>query len=210
MSAKEGQASARERLLDAADELFYNEGVHTVGIDRVIEHAGVAKASLYTLFGSKDGLIHGYLERRHEARRGRIEEAFASCDTPRERLLAVFDVLADLLSRPNCRGCAFINAGAESLIGSATEQATRDYRAWVVELLTDQAQAAGAADPEALAAQLILLYDGAAVGVRMDGPSTAPAAARQAAELLIDAATKLPRRARGDRQPRSREKPPSG
>jgi len=105
-------------------------------------------------------------------------------------------VLDGRLSRVESRGCAFINASAESSIGSATEQATSEYRAWVVELFTDQAQAVGAADPEALAAQLILLYDGAAVGTRMDGPSTAPGAARQATELLVDAATQRPRRAR--------------
>jgi AcrR family transcriptional regulator len=196
MSAKGDLPSARERLLAAADELFYNEGVHTVGIDRVIGRAGVAKASLYAVFGSKDELIRSYLERRHHARRARIEQAFAVHDTPRARLLAIFDVLAELFARPDCRGCAFINAGAESPIGSATEQATREYRAWVVELFSDQARAASAADPEALAAQLILLYDGAAVGVRMDGPSNAPSAARQAAELLVDAATNRARRAR--------------
>ena len=183
----------RERLLAAAGELFYNEGVHTVGIDRVIEHAGVSKASLYALFGSKDELIGAYLERRHEARRLRFEQAFAGYDTPRERLLAVFE---DLLSLPDCRGCAFINASAESPIGGATEQATRKYRAWLVELFVDQAQAAGAADPQALAAQLVLLYDGAAVGTRMDGPSPAREAARQAAELLVDAATNRSRHAK--------------
>jgi AcrR family transcriptional regulator len=196
MAAKGDLPSARERLLAAADELFYNEGVHTVGIDRVIGRAGVAKASLYAVFGSKDELIRSYLERRHEARRARIEQAFAGHDTARARLLAIFDVLAELFARPDRRGCAFINAGAESSSGSATEQATREYRAWVVELFSDQARAAGAADPGALAAQLVLLYDGAAVGVRMDGPSTVPAAARQAAELLVDAATTRERRAR--------------
>jgi AcrR family transcriptional regulator len=60
-----GRPSARERLLAAANELFYNEGVHTVGIDRIIEHAGVAKASLYNTFGSKDELVRAYLETRH-------------------------------------------------------------------------------------------------------------------------------------------------
>jgi len=74
--------SVRERLLAAADELFYNEGVHTVGIDRVIEHAGVSKASLYALFGSKDELIRAYLDRRHEARRRRIEQAVARLQHP--------------------------------------------------------------------------------------------------------------------------------
>jgi AcrR family transcriptional regulator len=185
----------RERLLAAADELFYHEGIHTVGIDRVIERAGVAKASLYATFGSKDELIRAYLERRHEALRLLIEQAFAHCDTPRERLLAVFDVVAGVFSQPNCRGCPFINAGAESTMGSATEEATQSYRAWLIAVLTEQATAAGAADPAALAIQLTVIYDGAAVGVRMDVPSTAPAAARQAAQLLIDAATKRPQRA---------------
>jgi AcrR family transcriptional regulator len=153
----------------------------------------VPKASLYAIFGSKDELIRAYLERRHEARRERIEQAFAGRDTPLERLLAVFD---DLFSLPDCRGCAFINASAEPPIGGATEQATQEYRAWLVELFRDQAEAAGAANPEALAAQLILLYDGAAVGTRMDGPSAARPAARQPAEVLVDAATKRPRLAR--------------
>lgn len=193
MAAREDQSAVRERLLAAADELFYNEGVHTVGINRVIEHAGVAKASLYALFGSKDGLIRAYLERRHEARRRRFEQALAGRDTPRERLLAVFD---DLLSLPDCNGCAFINASAEGPLGSATEQATQNYRAWLLELFRSEAQAAGAADPEGLAAQLVLLYDGAAVGTRMDGPTAARAAARQAAELLVDAATYRGRLAR--------------
>ena len=58
--------SARGRLLDAANQLFYEEGVHTVGVDRVVERAGVAKATLYTLFGSKDGLVRAYLEARDE------------------------------------------------------------------------------------------------------------------------------------------------
>ena len=68
---------ARERLLGAANELFYAEGVHTVGIDRVIDHAGVAKATLYSVFGSKDELIRAYLDRRHQGWHERIEEKLA-------------------------------------------------------------------------------------------------------------------------------------
>ena len=103
------QLSPRERLLQAADELFYCEGVNTVGIDRVIAHAGVAKASLYTNFGSKDELIRAYLERRHASRREQIEQAIAVCESPRDKILAVFDLLGDL------RGCPSIKAGAEAL-----------------------------------------------------------------------------------------------
>src|SRR3712207_1353891 len=106
--------SARERLLAAADELFYAEGVHTVGIDRVIERAGVAKASLYSSFGSKDGLIRAYLEARHERRRERILAGLERFESPRDRLLGVFDVLAEVASSSGFRGCAFYNASAES------------------------------------------------------------------------------------------------
>src|ERR1700679_96530 len=86
MAVKEAaRPSARERLLAAANELFYNEGVHTVGIDRIIEQAGVAKASLYNTFGSKDELVRAYLETRHASVTQRITRAVERYDTPRER-----------------------------------------------------------------------------------------------------------------------------
>src|ERR1700692_1594428 len=92
--------SARERLLAAADELFYEEGVHTVGIDRIIERAGVAKASLYNTFASKDELIRAYLEGRYVARQERLTRFIARYDTPRERLLGVFDALGSFAAEP--------------------------------------------------------------------------------------------------------------
>src|SRR3569833_4167950 len=82
--------SARERLLEAAEELFYGEGINTVGIDRIIERAGVAKASLYDCFGSKEELIRSYLSARHESRQKRITEGLKRFATPREKLLGVF------------------------------------------------------------------------------------------------------------------------
>ena len=82
------QLSARERLLAAANELFYGEGVNTVGIDRIIERAGVAKASLYNVFGSKDELIRAYLNARHEARKERVTLRLARIESPREKILA--------------------------------------------------------------------------------------------------------------------------
>jgi AcrR family transcriptional regulator len=82
---------ARERLLTAADELFYREGVQTVGIDRIISRAGVAKASLYSNFGSKEELVRAYLESRHARTTERTSRALTQFRTPRERLLGVFD-----------------------------------------------------------------------------------------------------------------------
>src|SRR5262245_3583156 len=110
------RGSARERLLAAADELCYAEAVHTVGLDRVLERAGVAKASLYNTFGSKDELVRAYLQERHLVRRARIEARLAECATPREKILAIYDVLGEIFTEAApYRGCAFLNASAEVL-----------------------------------------------------------------------------------------------
>jgi AcrR family transcriptional regulator len=181
--------SARERLLDAADELFYEEGIHIVGIDRVIEKAGVAKASLYSTFGSKDELVRAYLTRRYEQRRARITEWVARYDTPRDQLLGVFDALGESIAQPGYHGCAFANATAESSRGSVAEQVTQAYRGWTRALFTDLARAAGAADPATLGAQLHLLYDGVNWAARIDRDLEAAGRAKAAAAILLDAAT---------------------
>jgi AcrR family transcriptional regulator len=180
--------SARERLLAAADELFYDEGVRTVGIDRVIEQAGVAKASLYNTFGSKDELIRAYLEGRHARTAERITGFIARFDTPRERLLAVFEAQGELFAQPGFHGCAFVSASAESRSGDVVEQAADAYRGWVRALLTELAERAGVPEPTALARQLHLLYDGAGLSARMDHDPTTAVASRAAAAALLDAA----------------------
>src|SRR5215472_15248662 len=115
MSAKTAAVpSARERLLAAANELFYDEGVHTVGIDRVIERAGVAKASLYNTFGSKDVLVAAYLNGRHESVAARVGAALAGVEEPREKILAIFDAQREGASQRGYYGCAFASASAES------------------------------------------------------------------------------------------------
>src|SRR6202020_3565842 len=141
--------SARERLLKAANELFYAEGVHTVGIDRVIERAGVAKASLYNTFGRKDELVRAYLEARHAQTSERITRYLERYSTPRERLLGVFEAQGELFAAPGFRGCAFVSASAESP-GELVEQAASDYRGWVRTLLVDLAGEAGVTAPERL------------------------------------------------------------
>ena len=182
--------SARERLLASAQELFYKEGINTVGIDRVIEHAGVAKASLYDCFGSKEGLIRAYLTERHEAREKRLQEKLAQYDNPRDRLLGVFDLMADLAVESNFGGCAFIRASAEARPGSSVKGVCDESRSWIRTLFTDLARQAGAAHPERVAAQLVLLYDGASVSAHMDRDATAAASARAAAALMLDAAVR--------------------
>lgn len=186
-SADDGRGSARERLLAAAGDLFYREGVHTVGIDRIIEQAGVAKASLYNTFGSKDELVRAYLETRHASNTGTVLRAVERHDDPRQRLLAVFDAQREMFSRPGFNGCAFASATSETHTGTVG-RAAAEYRAWFRRLFTELAAAAGAADPDALARQLHQLWDGASQSARMDGDPAAADVARAAAEALLDAA----------------------
>lgn len=183
------RASARERLLTAATELFYREGVRSVGIDRVIEHAGVAKGSLYNTFGSKEELIRAYLEGRHTRTRERMaRELAARFRTPRERLVGVFEVQGMTFTEPDFRGCAFVGASAQSERGGAVEQVSDEYRTWVRSLFLDLAYAAEAPDPETLARQLVLLYDGAGISAWMDHDPDAAKAAAAVAATLVDAA----------------------
>ena len=188
-----GRAPARERLLAAASDLFYEEGVHTVGVDRIVERARVAKATLYTVFGGKDGLVRAYLQARHDRTRERMtRELAARFGTPRERLLGVFEVQGLSFTEPGFRGCAFVSANAEASPGSSIEEVTEDYRTWVRSLFLDLAKQAGAADPEHLARQLVLLYDGAGISAWMDHDASTAQAARTIAAALVDAAIPAP------------------
>jgi AcrR family transcriptional regulator len=194
----EQRSSARERLLAAANELFYAEGVQTVGIDRIIERAGVAKASLYNLFGSKEGLVAAYLASRHDRTTGGLTEAIESVDEPRQKILAVFEYQARQYQRPDFNGCAFIAASTEAPAHGLVEQAADQFRAWIRAMFTDLAEQVGAPDPVSFGRQLHLIYDGAGLAGRMDhhDPGIAPAA-RQAVEALL--ATAL---TRGSRTPK--------
>jgi AcrR family transcriptional regulator len=188
--------SARERLLAAADRLFYEEGVNTVGIDRVIEEAAVAKATLYSSFGSKEGLIVAYLRGRLERRQNRTMHALETIHAPRQRILTVFDVLDSFIREPEFNGCAFMNASAEAHAGSAVQQAAQESRAWTRSLFTELAQSLGVVDPERLAHQLVLLYDGALVSSRLDFDLDAAITAKTTAATLVDAAKRRPRSTR--------------
>jgi AcrR family transcriptional regulator len=181
-------ASARERLLASADALFYAEGVQSVGIDRVIEHAGVAKASLYNLFGSKEGLVQAYLEARHDGTTSLITSAIDLHRNPRRRILAVFEAQAQVFAQPGFRGCAFVAAFAEAPLGGQVEQAALEYRTWMRALFVDLAEQAQAADPLELARQLQIIYDGGMLAAWMDHDPPIASSSRAAAEALVNAA----------------------
>jgi AcrR family transcriptional regulator len=194
MTRVSGEArSARERLLAAADELFYREGIHSVGIDRIIEKAGVAKASLYKSFRSKDDLVAAYLDSRRRRVTDRVEAAVAEHTDPREKILAVFDSQLEAAGRPGFNGCAFANATAESHT-TTVDEATANYRQWFLDLFTGLAREAGAPDPASLGRQLRLLYDGVTHSARIDRDAQAVAQGREVAALLLDSALSKRRR----------------
>jgi AcrR family transcriptional regulator len=185
----EHRSSARERLLDAANDLFYAEGVQTVGIDRIIERAGVAKASLYNLFGSKEELVAAYLASRHDRTTSRLTEAVEKVDDPRRKILAVFDTQALQYQQSDFHGCAFIAASTEAPSGGLVEQAADQFRTWIRAMFTDLAEQAGAPDPVSLGRQLHFIYDGAGLAGRMDHHDLGIApAVRDAVQALLDAA----------------------
>ncbi len=188
VAARDAKPGARERLLDTASRLFYAEGVHTVGIDRIIDEAGVAKASLYKTFGSKDALIQAYLQRRRDGVTQRITERVGQADDPREKILAVFDAQGAMFAEPGYRGCAFVAATAEASPGGAITEAAKAFRAWTRAMFVDLATAVGAPDPQTLGRRLHLLYDGANLSARLDRDPAIAADARAAADLLITAA----------------------
>jgi AcrR family transcriptional regulator len=189
--AGQPRRSARERLLAAADELFYEHGIHTVGIDRIIEHADVAKASLYDCFGSKEELIASYLRHRQEARRERVEKRLARFQDPREKILSVFDLLGELVSEPTFSGCAFVRASTEAMAVPKVKTVCEESRAWMSGLFTSLAREAGLDDPQGLGKQLVLLYDGASIAAHVDRNRDAPNEARAlAAKLLSPTQTK--------------------
>jgi AcrR family transcriptional regulator len=179
----------RERLLDAADELFYEEGICSVGVDRILKRADVARASLYTAYGSKEELVRAYLQRRSDEWQETVRDVLpARWDNARDQILGIFELLTDWFGTPGYRGCPFINASAEVATVAAVQEVRDAHRAWVRELFAELGREAGGQDPESLSAQLVLLYDGAMVGAQLDRGPAAGNAARAAAQALVDLA----------------------
>jgi AcrR family transcriptional regulator len=183
----EKKPSPRQKLLAAADELFYNEGIHAVGIDRVIERAGVARGSLYYNFSGKDDLIKEYLLGRHARWTGRVEERVAKANGPAEKILAVFDALGALFAEPSYRGCAFVNAIAEAKVDGPETHAAAHFRSWLHALFGDLTAELPVENPLELADQLVILYDGAVAGAQMDSSPKAAATAKTLASMIIGA-----------------------
>jgi AcrR family transcriptional regulator len=177
--------SARERLLGAATELFYNEGIHSVGVDRIIEEAGVTRATMYKQFAGKEGLVLAYLEGEDEGLRALFAQASQASDDPEVLLDLVVDGIEHDIRERHTRGCPFINAAAEYPDQGPVRDLIADHREWFRGTLRQLAEGAGLRDPEGVAASLVLLRDAALVGGYLDGQDrVGPAFARTARELI--------------------------
>jgi AcrR family transcriptional regulator len=182
------QRSARDRLLDTASELFYRDGYHAVGIDAIVERSGVAKMTLYRHFPSKDDLIAAYLERANAEFWAWLDDEIAAVADPKARLMAAFEATAKLATSARCLGCTFQAAAAEfPELEHKGHQVAADHKRRVLGRLESLARDASLDEPGVLAAQLLLLMDGAWVAARMFGPENHAAALTGAARALIEA-----------------------
>jgi AcrR family transcriptional regulator len=195
-------SAARERILQTAEQLFYRDGYRAVGVDTIVDEAGVAKMTLYRHFPSKDDLIAAYLDRTDRRLLEWIDELIAPHPDPRAALEAVFDGVAKLASSPECLGCAFVGAAAE--FGDREHpghRAAATHKRAVLARFRELARAAGARNPRALAEELLLVMDGAWSAARVFGPGNHGRRAAAAARTLIASQLESTGRDRSTRRP---------
>ena len=189
--------TARERLIQVASRLFYAEGIHAVGIDRVIAEAGVAKATLYAHFACKEDLVAQYLERQSAWWAAAVEQRVADLGgAPPSGILAAFDVLAERVADPGYRGCPFINAAAEFPRPGPVQEQVGHHRKRVRDTFSKSIGALGEAPW--LVDVLVALYDGAMASAYLDSDQGVVEPARRGAEVLLRAGSAA-RKPRSDR-----------
>ena len=155
-------SEARDRLLSAASRLFYTEGLHSVGVDRVIAEAQVTRATLYRHFRSKDELVVAYLTQADEAIRARLEAARAEVTDPDDLIRTVGRSIADDIRREGFRGCAFLNAAAEYPDPAhVVHQAVLEHREWFLTTVTELFAETGKPDSDLAGRHFVMLRDGA-------------------------------------------------
>ena len=176
----------RERLLRTATQLFYREGIHAVGVDRILAEAQVTRATMYRHFKGKEDLVEAYLALEDATIRDYFAEAAANAGPDTDVLELVIEGIGEDIARYHTRGCPFINAAAEYPDpDSRIRRLIAKHRSWFRDAL-EQA-AAGREQPADIASSLVLLRDAALVGGYLDGIDTARPAfirsARQAAGI---------------------------
>ena len=184
--------TARDRLLDAAEDLFFSDGIAITGVDAVAASAGVAIATLYAHFGSKDGLLAAVLERRLAAWTECWEAAVAAADSPADRLLAVFDAITDFRSTAGeTQWCCFLATASErSRAGTMHDPVLTLVDRDTTELhdrLVRLAEEARLDDPAAIAGHLALVYNGVLASLLRGVPADPVARGRRIASAVVAA-----------------------
>jgi len=172
-----------QRLLDTASNLFAAQGIRAVGIDTILREAGVAKASLYSSYGSKDALVIAYLNELDQADRNRWESKTAGIDDPVEKLLSFFDLAAAAARKRQFRGCLYANAATE--FPGDTLDPVRAHRSWMRRLLSELLRDAEVPDAAAVAQRIQLIYDGALTASKLERSVAPITLARQMALELV-------------------------
>jgi AcrR family transcriptional regulator len=180
-------SSAAQRILDAAERLFYSRGVQAVGIDMIVAEAGVGLKTLYAHFGSKDRLVEAYLRRRSQRWLDRLQIRMAQLHG-HDRVLVIFDALNEWFAAPDFSGCAFINAVGELHANPVARAIARKHKQAVRALLRHGTRDAAVTDPDTFADQLMLLVEGATVTAYVEGDKLAAIRARATAAALLHCA----------------------
>ena len=187
MSERELPDSGRERVRQAAYELFSRDGVRAVGVDAVIARAGTAKMTLYRNFPSKNDLILDFLRRREQrwTREWLMAESRRRGETARDQLLAIFDVFAEWFAHPEFEGCSFLTAMIEvSDRDHPVHQAAVGHLANIRGYIESIAAEAGIQDTDSFARKWHILMKGSIMAAH-EGDTAAAARAREVAELLL-------------------------
>ena len=185
------RTTARDRLLKAASELFYNEGIVATGIDAITARAGVAKMSLYNNFASKADLVQAYVQSRHEEWQGIYRARLRTAVTPQDHILAVFDSYLDHAAfdyQKGFRGCGLYNAAAELPMGDPGRTAVATQKEEAERLIRDALEELLPRDPTRaaeLAEHLSFLLEGAMTRAGLEGHDTRLRSARRMAESLL-------------------------
>ncbi|EPY07308.1 TetR family transcriptional regulator [Paenibacillus alvei TS-15] len=179
--------TAKERILRKATELFYKEGIRAVGIDRIIAESGVAKASFYRNFATKDDLVVAYLERYYRLFMIPFEESEQrDPGAPLNQLYDVMERLSSRIEQPGFRGCPFLNTAVEFPDENhPSHEPIMIYHREMKRHMQEMAERAGAKDPETLSAQLMLLFNGALMSAYLERTSYIPGNFLSSAKLLI-------------------------
>ncbi|WP_029150804.1 TetR/AcrR family transcriptional regulator [Microbacterium indicum] len=181
-------ADTRARILTAASELFYAQGIRATSADRIIDDVGITKVTFYRHFRSKGELVVAYLEQQASAERAWMEESRGAGDAIGS-LRALAAGIGEASCRPGFRGCAFINAAAEFADpGDPVRAAVDAHRAWMLEQFAEIAASAGAHDVDATARQLMVLRDGAMVNGYLGDANSVAGAVGGAFAAVVSAA----------------------